>query len=76
MRSNYRLLRIELEGKKESITMNNEIKKLVQEAKDQLQDWKVTKPEDGYTQEYINGRIHQCRITILMLSKLYRSKAI
>ena len=70
MRNNYRLLRIELKGKKEDTTMYNEIKKSLQDAKDQLEDWKVTKPEDGYTQEYINGRINGCETTILMLKRL------
>lgn len=47
-----------------------ELQMALTHAKEQLADWKVTEPEDGYTQEYINGRIHQCRITVLMLSKL------
>ena len=70
MRNNYRLLRIELKGKKEDTTMYEEILKSLIRAKAQLADWKVTEPVDGYTQEYINGRIHQCRVTILELSRL------
>jgi len=63
-------LNVKLLGEKEDTTMYNEIKRSLQDAQDQLEDWKVTQPEDGYTQDYINGRINGCKITILMLKRL------
>ena len=68
MRNNYRLLRIELKGKKEDTIMYEEIKKEIVRAKSRYYDWKVTKPEDGpYTKDYIAGRIFeiQCAINTL-----------
>lgn len=47
-----------------------ELQMALRDAKEQLADWEVTETEDGYTQEYINGRIDQCRLTVFTLSKL------
>jgi hypothetical protein len=56
--------------------MYNEIKKSLQDAELQLEDWKATQPGDGYTQEYINGRIIGCRVSVLMFKRLaFKSKS-
>tara|TARA_Y100000361_G_scaffold53812_1_gene47019 strand:- start:872 stop:1108 length:237 start_codon:yes stop_codon:yes gene_type:complete len=70
MRNNYRLLRIELKGKKEDTTMYEEIKKELIRAKSQYYDWKVTQPEDGYTKDYIAGRLFGIQVTINTLQRL------